>query len=447
MIEPEAGLEPPNRSEPTPPAQPSGRAGSALVVTAGASLWVAVATVLQLVRSPGRPLWRSIWAEDGNVFLNDAIAHPVRSLAKSHAGYLQFMGRAVGSLAAVLPLEDAAATFAVTGCLVVSLVSVYVYFSSRSILGSRWARALLAASFVFAPVTAFEVAANGLDLHWYLLFACFLALWSTSEATAGIVADSVVVGLATLSGPLAVLYAPLALRRLRVGKTRRRWIVPGVYAAAVAAQTVTAVLFPAATQRYSDFRLINVPIAYGLRVAGSVLVGDHYLRSAWLNLGLLFAALSLLIVGATGLYAVIRARDQKLTLIVVASAYSVVMFTVSVYLRGTGEMRPPVGAFNLDGSRYTVVPVLLLITVLLVVADDPATFGPAWVVRSLAGFVVLVAVLNYRSVLPVRNGAPDWRESVRVAREQCRAPGVPSVTVPVAPGPPENWHVEVPCER
>ena len=429
------------------PEDPARPATGVFRVWVAASVWVVTATVLQLVRSPGRPLWRSVWAEDGNVFLNDAIAQPLGSIFKSHAGYSQFMARLLGSLAAVLPLEDAAATFAVAGCLVVSILSVYVYFSSRSILGSWWARALLAVSFVFAPVTAFEVVANGLDLHWYFLFACFLALWSTSETTRDVVADSAVVGLATFSGPLAVLYAPLVLRRLRAGGTRRRWIVPSVYAAAVAVQAVTAVLFPAATQRYSEFRLLNVSIAYGLRVAGSVLVGDRYLASAWLDLGLLFAALSLVIVGAVGLYAVIRARGPKVTFIVAAGVYSVGMFTVSVYLRGTGEMRPPVNSFNLNGSRYTVVPVLLLITVFLVIADDPATFGPAWVVRSLAGFVLVVTVLNYRSVVPVRDGAPDWRESVGVAREQCRASGAPSVTVPVAPGPPESWHVEVPCER
>ena len=414
---------------------------------AGALAWVAVATALQLVRSPGWALWRSIWAEDGHIFLTDALADPVGSLVDPHAGYMQFMARLVGSLAAVLPLEDAAATFAITGSLLVSLLSVYVYFSSRSFLGSRWARALLAALFVFASVTAFEVSANGLDLHWYLLFACFLALWSTSESTGDTAVDALVVGLATLSGPLTIVYAPLALRRLRAGTGGRRWIVPGVFGFGAVVQVITTIVAPAAQQRYSPFRLVDVPVAYGLRVAGSVLVGDRYLESLWLKFGLLFAAVSLAVVGSVCLYAIARARGPKLTVIVVALAYSVVLFTASVYLRGTGEVRPPGDSFALNGSRYTVVPVLLLITVLLIVADDPATFGPSRMVWALAGFVALVNVLSYRSIATVRDNAPDWRTSVEAAERTCEVEGERAVRVPIAPGPPESWYVVVPCER
>ncbi len=411
-----------------------------------ASAWVLVATALQLVRAPDQAPWQALWAEDGGVFLGQAFGDPLGTLFRSHSGYLQVMARAVGAVAAVVPVEDAAIAFALTGCLVVSILSVYVYVSSRSILTSAWARALLAASLVFASVTAFEVEANGLDLHWYLLFACFLALWSTDESTPTLVADSVVVALATLSGPLAVVYAPLALRRLVRGTGIRRWVVPGIFASAVVWQLVTAKLYPAGVTRFSAFNARDLPVAYGLRVTGSVLVGDRYLPSAWVTFGKWFVFVSVVAVGAVCVYGMVRARGQKVVFILAALVYSALLFTVSLTLRGTGEMRPPGDTFVYNGSRYTVVPVLLVIAVLVVVADDPAMLG-RWGGRALAACVAAVTLLSFHSVPTVRGKAPNWRGDIERANQVCARTGAATVRIPIAPGPPEAWYVDIPCAR
>ncbi|HEX2043681.1 MAG TPA: hypothetical protein VHF24_13690 [Acidimicrobiales bacterium] len=411
-----------------------------------AALWVAAATVLQLVRAPDRPPWTAIWAEDGNVFLSQAIDDRL-NLFEPHSGYLQLAARAVGSLAAELPLEHAAATFAVAGSFVVALLSVYVFFASRSVLGSAWARTVMAATFVFAPVTAFEVAANGLDIHWYLLFAAFLALWSTSDSGPMLVADAVVVAAATLSGPLTALYAPLAVRRVVVGEGRRRWVVPAVFAAAVACQAVAVLVEDAGDQRFLPFRLVDVPLGYALRVTGSVVVGDGYLSTAFSRFGWLFAVASVVVVGGVCLVGILQAGGERLAFMVAALFYSAVLFAVALYLRGSQEVYPARDSFTLNGSRYTVVPVLLLIAVLLCVAEGPPLRGRVWPPRAVAAAVVLVTLVNFRAVETVRSLAPDWGESMRAARQECARTGAGSVHVPVAPGPPELWYVDVPCDR
>lgn len=426
---------------------PTSHAGRAPVLAVSlAVLWVAAATVLQLVRAPDRPPWTAIWAEDGNVFLSQAIDHPV-NLFEPHSGYLQLAARAVGSLAAALPLEHAAATFAVTGSFVVAVLSVYVFFTSRSVLRSTGARMVMAATFVFAPVTAFEVAANGLDIHWYLLFAGFLALWSTSDSGPMLVADAVVAATATLSGPLTALYAPLAVRRVVVGKGRRRWVVPAVFTAAVACQAVAVLAKGVGDERLLPFRLVDVPLGYALRVAGSVVVGDAYLSTAFSGFGWLFAVVSVLLVGGVCLVGILRARGERLAFMVAALSYSALLFAVALYLRGSQEVHPASDSFTLNGSRYTVVPVLLLIAVLLCVAEGPPVLGRVWPLRAVAGAVVLVTLVNYRAVETVRVFAPEWSESMRAARQECARTGAASVHVPVAPGPPELWYVDVPCDR
>ena len=411
-----------------------------------AALWAAAATVLQLLRAPDRSPWTAIWAEDGNVFLSQALDDPL-SLFRPHSGYLQLAARGVGSLAALLPVEDAAVTIAITGSFVVALLSVYVFFASRSVLESTWARAVMAATFVFAPVTAFEVAANGLNIHWYLLFACFLALWSTSRSTPMLVAHAAVVVVATLSGPLTALYAPLAVRRVVVGTGRRRWIVPALFGAAVAAQAVAVAVRGTGSQRFLPFRLVDVPLGYALRVTGSVVVGDGFISSAFSRFGWLFALASVLLVGGVCLFGILRARGARLAFMVVALLYSGLLFAVALYLRGSQEVHPARDSFTLNGSRYTVVPVLLVIAVLLCIAEGPPLLGRTWMLRALAAGVVLVTLVNFRAVETVRVFAPDWRLSVRVAREECARTGAVSVHVPVAPGPPEFWYVVVPCDR
>jgi hypothetical protein len=428
-----------------PPA--SSREHSVALGVGLAALWVAAATVLQLLRAPDRSPWTAIWAEDGNVFLSQALADPLTTLFRPHSGYLQLAARGVGSLAALMPVEQAAATFAVAGSFAVALLSVYVFFASREVLESAWARVVMAAAFVFAPVTAFEVAANGLDIHWYLLFACFFALWSTSDSTPMVAADAVVVAAATLSGPLTALYAPLALRRVLVGTGRRRWIVPAVFGTAVACQALVLATKGTGDQRFLPFRLVDVPLGYALRVTGSVLVGDGFLSSAFSTFGWLFALASLLIVGAVCLLGMLRARGTRLAFMVTALAYSAVLFAVALYLRGSQEVHPTGDSFTLNGSRYTVVPVLLVIAVLLCVAEGPPLFGKAWVLRGVAAGVVLVTLVNFRAVETVRELAPDWRQSVRAARQECAMTKATSVHVPVAPGPPEFWYVVVPCDR
>lgn len=430
---------------PVPPAG-SRRGRSTLLPWALSAVWVIAATVLQLVRSPDKPPWRAIWAEDGQVFLSDALENPF-ALFAPHSGYLQVAARAAGSIAALLPLDDAAVTLAVVGSLSAALLSVYVYFSSSSVFTTTWGRALTAVSLVFASVTAFEVQANGLDIHWYLLFACFFALWRTSLSTPVLVADSIVVGAAVLSGPLAILYAPLAVRRLVSGHGVRRWIVPAVFGVATCLQVVASILAPAEQQRFSGFHIVDVPLTYALRVTGSVLFTDRFIDEAWLRFGWWFALGSLAVVGGVCLYGVIRARGRRLAFIMVALGYSGVLFAVSLFLRGSREMRVPLDEFNLNGSRYTVVPVLLVMTVLIVIAEGGPSFGPVWLRGGLVVLVVVTMLVSYRSVHTVRRHAPDWGPSVAAARRQCAETRADRVPIPVAPGPPEFWYVDLRCDR
>lgn len=114
--------------------------------------WVAVASALQLVRAPGLPAWRVLWAEDGTIFLQQSLDRSFpHMLGTTYAGYLHVVPRLLTEPAALLPLGDAATVLAVGSAIVASLLAAYMWVASASVFETRRARGLLVLLFLFAP--------------------------------------------------------------------------------------------------------------------------------------------------------------------------------------------------------------------------------------------------------------------------------------------------------
>jgi hypothetical protein len=347
----------------------------------------------------------------------------------------------MGSLAAAFPLEDAAVVFAVGGALVASLISVYVYVASSAAFEARWTRALVAALTVLTPAAVFEISGTGLELHWYLLFASFWTLWETSDTGPGrTVADTVVAGLTAWSAPLALLYAPLALRRGLVGHGRGRWWVLAAWASGVVGQAAY-VLTHERPERFSGLYLPDIPVVYIQRVVGGVFIGDQLLPTFWLRLGWLLVGLLAIGVVAVCCYGIVVAAGRR-GFIFTAAVYSVILTIASLVVRGTVEVRWPIHQTTPAGSRYFFVPVLLLAAAVVAIADGRA--GRRWL-RVLPTAVVVTVMLVNPSPKAARGGAPPWRDSLRVAMSQCMAKGQ-ELKVTIAPLVGE-WFVPVVCDR
>ena len=119
--------------------------------------WVVAASALQLVRTPGQPAWRVLWAEDGTIFLQQALDKSFpHALATPYAGYLHVVPRLLAELAAPFPLAAAAGVLAASAGAVVALLAAYVWVASASVLTTRRARALLVALFICVPPAVIE---------------------------------------------------------------------------------------------------------------------------------------------------------------------------------------------------------------------------------------------------------------------------------------------------
>ena len=407
------------------------------------------ATLLHLWRQRGVPVWNSLWAEDGRVFLSDAIRNFSGTFFDQNGGYVQVVSRLIAGGVAWLPVADAAAGMAVGAAAAITLVAIFVYFASSEVLRTRAARFGLAAAVVLLPVPGSELLANTTNLHFYLLFACFWALVWQAETPLALGARGLVVSMAALSDPLTALFLPLAIAAPVVRRNRRALVVPGLFFAALVIQ-YAIISGGARPERNWGFRLGALPEIFSLRVAGGLLVGDRFLGDAWAAYGRTFAYGAFLVVAAV--IAVLLARTDRRTaaFVLTALGYSGLFFCVQLVGRGTGGMDPEWHGFQLNGARYIVLPFLLITSVILALLDAPPVRlrGPASIWPRRIGLLWLAALLavNY-SVTSDRSRGPRWDRELAHARRVCDAPGKSAASVLVSPSPPRVWFATIPCRR
>ena len=410
---------------------------------------VTAATLLHLVRQRGVPVWNSLWAEDGRVFLSDALRNFPGTFFAENGGYVHVVPRSIAGIVAQLPVRDAAAGMAVGAALVIALVAAFVYLASTEVFRSRLARLGLAAAVVFLPIPGSELLANTTNLHFYLLFGCFWALLWQEETRFALGTRGVVAAVAALSDPLCALFLPLAIVPPLVHRRRRALLVPGVFAVALVVQ-FAIIAGGARPQRNWGFRLSALPDIFSYRVAGGLLVGDRYLGHAWSAYGRGFAYGALLVVTAVLTGLLLRSDRRRVAFSLLALGYGGLFFCVQLVGRGTVELDPEVQTVQLNAARYVLLPFLLTTAVILALVDAlPETRAGAvsrWI--RYAGLLWLAALLAVNfSLTTDRSRGPRWDRQLAAVRSRCAAQGTRNVSVLVSPSPPHVWYATIPCRR
>jgi hypothetical protein len=416
----------------------------------GALAAVSAATLLHLERERGVPVWNSLWAEDGRVFLTGALQDFPGTFFAQNGGYLHVVPRAIAGIAALLPVRDAAAGMAVGSAAAIALIAAFVYAASSEVLESRSARLGLAATVLLVPIPGHELLANTTNLHFYLLFACFWALLWQSETPVALGARGLVVVATALSDPIAALFLPLAIVAPAYRLSVRAFVVSALFFAGLVMQ-FGVMASGARPERNWGFRLGALPEVFSLRVTGGLLVGDRFLGDAWAAYGRAFAYGAALAV-AVVITALLAHSDRRtIAFALIALAYAGLFFCVQLVGRGTGGIDPEVHGSRLDAARYVLVPFLLLTATILALVDRgyarrrPSS-GWAWARRGALVWLVALLAVNY-SVTNDRSRGPRWDRELGQARRGCSTAGTRNERVLVAPSAPRVWFATVPCSR
>lgn len=411
--------------------------------------FLALAIVLQLFRVGPHNAFESLWAEDGPIYLQKALTagfwHAVTS---TYATYLVVGPRLLGELASLFPLRDAPAVMAVTAALVVGLCGLTVWFASAAHIRNPYLRATLVALSVLCPVAGLESLDSAAYVPWFMLFASFWVLLWRPRSWWAVGGASLLILLAGLSTPGVWFFAPVALLRLVAARDRRDLAILASYAVGAAVQVPVLTLNketavePAWTHHIlTDYlqRIVDgAPL--GLRLGGV----------AWAHLGWPLLIV-LLIVGLALLAAGLRhAPAGARWIAAIALPTSLVMFVVSLYQRALGSpMLWPAGVHNGTGSRYSIVPALLVISTALVLLDRiplprPRPRMPSWAGIAAVALLLVSLAISFYEVNPSIRGEPRWSAQLETAAATCSAEHATEVAVQTSP---PGFGLEVPCDR
>lgn len=171
-------------------------------------VWVAI-TLIFAGKIPSS--YTKIYAEDGTS-LQQSLENPFpQELFEPVAGYLDVLLRGAGAVVSLFPLEFAPIIFFLFNTMLLAILWVSVFISSRSLIDSyRW-RILLATGLILLPIGNFESIANSANLHFYFMSACVPILLSTPRNWIETIFLCTVVFLSACSIPLMLFTFPLIL--------------------------------------------------------------------------------------------------------------------------------------------------------------------------------------------------------------------------------------------
>ena len=381
---------------------------AALAVLASTAAWFRLPPTTQ----------QTVWAEDGTIFLNDAISGaPAEHLFTGYAGYLQLLPRVVAdAVIQTVGIADAGIAINLASCMIVGLGASLVYWCARDVVGLRLLRLVLCSITVLAPLAPLELLGNAANLHWFFIWVVLWILLYRPRTRIG----AWLLAIVTLVGAMSEIQLLVLVPLLLVNRKGHNVWPPRIgLVVGLVAQIITTVLSP------------RVAHSGGLGGALRAYIGQVALPNFAANRQVMTAALGeqalaweVIAIAPFLLAALICLRWgsplQRITALYLVPG-SFVIWVVDSYLNGYGGSPTHNAPFVF--IRYAVIPSMLLLAS-IVLAAQVLVSRQAPLARigavAVAALVVMMAV-QYIPTETNRSGGPTWASAIAAAQSSCES--------------------------
>lgn len=165
-----------------------------------------------------------LWAEDGNVYINQAKSQFLKSLIEPYNGYLQTYPRIIALLGNLFQLKEIPNIY--LGCWMLTLIiTIFVISNSFKSLGHNYWRISLAIAAILLQPNCGEIFFNSVNTQWFIglsLAVYLIAPGRPSQSPIGVCGTFI----ASISGPFAIIYSPIILYKIFIeDKFKKYWLV------------------------------------------------------------------------------------------------------------------------------------------------------------------------------------------------------------------------------
>jgi hypothetical protein len=406
-------------------------------IVVGASL--ALATALSLLRL-GTDGYRTVWAEDGPIYLQSALEHGFHAVTEPYAGYLVLGPHLIGWFASLWPIGDAAAVIAIVAAAFAGLSAVAVWFGSAGHVRDPWLRGGLVVATALAATAGQETLDSAAYAPWFMLFGTFWLLFLKPKTWWGAGLAATFVLLTGLSTPGVWFFLPVAaLRFFTVGRDRKSWLVLAGWLIGGLVQIPVIM----GQEQGSSLWSRHIWTALVQRVIDGGLFGQRLGGGLWDLFGWEFLVPLCVVAVICLFFGLRRGPVSARWFVALALPTSFIMFILSVYQRTVGPniyWSPSVSGGT--SSRYVMVPALIFLSAIVVTVDGVARDRVRsllgdwrnWLVAGMVGLMLLAVGVSFDMTNSSRKG-PYWHEALTTAANQCVSKGEEGVGIAADPAP------------
>lgn len=387
--------------------------------------------LLVLLRLPEATWHGRLIGEEGPIFLAYAWHRDTwDALWRSFGGYLNLGANASALLAArlvqhgVMPLELVPRLTMGISLVFQTIPAALVIWGRGNWLTARWVYIVSLLMIVLAPFSE-EVWLNTLHIQFHLTLCCALILALDPPSSAkGWTAQGVILLLAPLCGPGALVLGPLFLARSLFDRSPARLVQTAVLGLGGLAQLLIFFIpnpirgglidMPSlATIVFLRFGVVPITgVAGGLKIIIFAFKARVAQGVAWWAL----AGMSMAYCAVLALVAYRYRRHSAGWLIAAGLALAVASFGGGMLaIQASGWFNP------VPGERYNFVPLATIGMALVAIAQDRVGRSRLFL-QGLCALVLLTGLTSYRNPAEYTAQGPDWRAQVKLWRKDHNYP-------------------------